>query len=230
MKTSAIGTLLVANALLGGGLAYLWASPERFQWAEPAPLRPAFDDLGVAAASTGDVSQFRETISRPLFAANRRPGPVSTAAEGGGAERAALADMRLLGSYGSGASGGAIIVYGGKAQNLRVGEKIGGWTLAGADGRTAILAGAGGAKQKIEMPLLAQAPAAPSSAAAGAPQPAAAQPAAPTRAAAANASRAADRARYDVSNYEANMQIQREVAERVNARRAARGLPPLKVE
>lgn len=236
MRLNAIAAALLVNVALAGGLALLWSDEQRVRWAEPAAVAPAIEDMAPApAAELIDVSRYRETLERPLFVATRRIGPRKDAA--GEAEAAAdsLKDVRLLGTYGAGERGGIIVVSGGKVQRLAVGERIGGWRVAGGgEGRSAELVRADGQRRQLELALNNVAPAAPAAAKGGAadaaPVPAAEQ-ARPAEAAAAatsqrgGAARAGSRGRSAERATSPEERQQR--LDRINQRRAARGLPPM---
>jgi len=226
MKVSPFAVVGGANLVFLAGLAYLWHAPERYRWTEPAPIPPVIDAVALAGAGqAADVSRFRETVSRPLFSAKRRPAPPSPSPDEANAEISSTKDMRLLGLYGAGDRGGAIVQFAGKVQRVRFGEQIGGWTIASADGRTVTLTRGGAARQNLEMPLAASVATVSSAVAKAAESPAATQPA-PTAASAPAQSRA-NSYEWTQSDYEAYKQTERDAAAYANADRARRGLPPL---
>ena len=240
MRLHAIAAVLAVNVALAGGLALLWSDEQRSRWAEPAAVQPSVEDVAAApAAEPIDVSKYRETVERPLFAATRKVGPRKDAASEAEAAADAFKDVRLLGTYGAGERGGIIVLSGGKVQRLAVGEKIGGWKVAGAgEGRSAELVRADGQRRQLELALNSAAPAAPAAAKGGAadaaPAPAAEQ-ARPTEAAApaasqrAGSARAAARAasRGGGADRAATPEERQQRLDRINQRRAARGLPPM---
>jgi len=175
MRPGAIGAALAVNLVLLAGLAFLWSDDERRHWAEPAALAPSLGEPAAAAAAEPvEVSRYRETVERPLFAANRRPGPRKDAEAEAEARDDALKDVRLIGTYGAGERGGIIVVSGGKVQRVPVGESIGGWKVAGGgEGRSAELVRANGDRRQLELALNTAAPALPAAAGKEGAQPAA---------------------------------------------------------
>lgn len=227
--------VLAVNVALAAGLGYLWSDQERWRWKEPEPLRPPLDDV-VAAQSTEpvDVSRFKETLERPLFASTRRPAPRSPSGPDGQGAADALADVRLLGTYGTGDKGGIVVVRGGKVERIAVGASIGDWKVEGGEGRGAALVRASGERRQLELSLNTAAPTPPAAAGkAGGAEAAAAAGADPARAAATAASAAANPAARAApvvpaqASPEAREQLRQQRLERINARRAQRGLPPL---
>jgi len=246
MRLNAFGALLAVNAVLVGALALLWSDTERVRWSEPRPLVPTLDDVAVAGTPEPvEISRYRETIERPLFAPNRRPAPRRQAEAEGGPPVDPFKDIRLVGVYGSEQGrGGLVVVSGGKLQRVAFGAKIGEWTVTGEEGRGASLVHISGERRRLPLALDTTAPA---SAEGGAPraeapaldeegkakagQPARTPPAgpAPQRAPASRAD-AGRRAVPDNTTAEQKEQMEkrrRDRLERLNARRAKRGLPPL---
>jgi hypothetical protein len=175
MRLNAITAVLAVNVALAGGLAHLWADGGRTRWAEPAALPPALEDsVAMPAAEPADIARYRETVERPLFAANRKPAPKSDPAQAQ-VEADALNDVRLLGTYEAGERGGVVIVRGGKVERLAIGESIGSWKVAGGGkGRSAELVRADGQRRQLELALNNSAPAVPAAVKEGAPAAAAA--------------------------------------------------------
>lgn len=228
MRANAIVAVVAVNLAAAAGLAYLWSDADRSRWAEPAALPPALEDVAASPASdAGDVTRFRETIERPLFAANRRPAPKADPATEAQAAAEALKDIRLLGTYGSGERGGIVIVRNGKVERVAVGDSIGGWKLAGGgQGRSAELVRADGQRRELQLALNNVAPAAPAAAGKAAEDaaPAAAAAQSPTAGATgtatsqrASASRSASAWGRGISEEE-----RRRRADELNQRRAAR--------
>lgn len=230
MRLNALGAVAAVNVVLAAALGWLWTDGERFRWIEPAPLAPSLGDgVAVEAPESTDVSRYRETLERPLFAANRKIAPRASAGAEQQAEADALKDVRLLGTYGVGARGGILVLRGGKVERVPVGSTIGDWRVTGEDGRGAALERPTGERRKLELAVNTSVPQA--GAAAGAGQPGAqavAAPAAPgagqggARAAVGAAARAdqeAQKAAYE--------KWKQERIERINERRARRGLPPV---
>lgn len=234
MRPSGLGLVIAINVALAGILAYLWSREDRIRWTEPAPIPLSVEEAAAAPAGEPvDVSRYRETRERPLFASNRR---IAARAESGTGEQAAdaLKDVVLLGTYGSGAGGGIIIASGGNVRRVAVGEQLGPWKVAGGEGRSVALIRANGERRQLELLLNTNTPAAPRGSSSETAPEAAKGPAggsadamatvpserAPVTTPPAAAPAAAGAA---VSRDELRQQYR----DRINARRAARGLPPL---
>lgn len=239
MRMNAIGAVLVVNVALVVALAFLWGDQERVRWQEPAALPPSLEEaVAMPAAEPADVSRYRETLERPLFAANRRVAPrADPGAEAQAAD--ALKDVRLLGTYGSGERGGIVVLSGGKVQRVPVGDTIGGWKVAGGEGRGAALVRADGERHRLELSLNNVAPAAPAAAAKAAGQdPAVGSAPVAVPAAASETGRAEVEARPSATGAAtarrawgrsgtSGEEERRQRLDRINERRASRGLPPL---
>ncbi len=234
MRVSAIGAVLAVNVALVGALAFLWSDEERSRWSEPAALPPSLEDVVAAPPSEpADVSRYRETLERPLFAANRRMAPRAEAGAESPSAAESLKDVRLLGTYGSGERGGIIVMKDGQVQRVAVGESIGGWKVTnGGKERSAELVRDSGERRQLELTLNNETPAAPAAPAAdreGAPAAAAAPAAEKPRAAAAGQARASRGASSGARNpysREAREERQRQRLERANERRAQQGRSP----
>lgn len=232
MRSNVIAAALAVNVALAGGVAYLWSDADRARWAEPAALPPALEEAATApSAEPADVTRYRETIERPLFAATRRPAPRAEQDAEKQAAADTLKDVRLLGTYGAGERGGIIVVRGGKVERLAIGDRIGGWQVAGGgEGRSAELVRSDGQRRQLELALNSAAPAAPAAAGkADGAQPAqagAAEQARPAEATRSGTSQRANawgpRARSGAAGAEA----WRQRREQLDARRAARGQAP----
>jgi hypothetical protein len=233
MRANAIVAVVAVNVAAAAGLAYLWSDADRSRWAEPAALPPALEEVAAAPASdAGDVTRFRETIERPLFAANRRPAPKADPATEAQAAADSLKDIRLLGTYGSGERGGIVIVRNGKVERVAVGDSIGGWKLAGGgQGRSAELVRADGQRRELQLALNNVAPAAPAAAGKAGEDAAAAAAQAPEaagQAPAAGASRAATSQRASTSRSasawgrDLSPEARQQRLDELNQRRAAR--------
>lgn len=230
MRPNAIAAALVVNLALAAGLAFLWTGGDRSRWTEPQALPPSLDDvLTVPASVPVDVSQYRETIERPLFASTRKIAPPSASAADGQATVDPLKDVRLLGTYGVGDRGGIVVLSGGKVQRVAVGESIGEWKVVGEQGRGAVLVRADGDRRQLELALNTTAPSATAGKAGEEQVKQAAeggQPVAPGGAQPA-ASRPAPGQTSSAADGDARDQLRRQRLERLNARRAQRGLPPI---
>lgn len=237
MRPNALAAALTLNVALVAALVWLWHDEQRLLWAEPAALAPSLDDVVTAdAAEPPEVSRYRETLERPLFAATRKIAPKRDPAEAEAAADA-LKDVRLLGTYGAGSRGGIVVVRGGKVERLPVGSSIGAWKVAGEDGRGAALVNASGERRRLELALNTATPAPPAASAAGAAEKDGVAPAAAaaeaTRSAGAVLAGAASSSSAPTSAPAAAQrgtnldEVRRERLERINERRAARGLPPI---
>lgn len=232
MRTNAVGTLSAANLVLVAALAFLWSDSDRFRWSEPQPIKPSLDDAVVAsAAEPADVSRYRETIERPVFAATRRAVPRSEAGNEGQPAVDPLKDMRLLGLYGARGRGGVVVSNGGKVQRVAFGEKVGDWTVAAEEGRSAALVRSDGERRQLHLTLNTDAPSAPATAddgkAAERAPGAAAVPSAGRDPARASAPRRSVARQAGAETEDARRQRVQEMTARINARRAQRGLPPI---
>lgn len=175
MSVKPIGVLLAVNLALAAALAFLWQEPARHRWVEPEPVRPVLDEAVAAAAPEAvDVSRYRETIERPLFAPNRRPASREATAEAAGPAVDLARDVQLLGLYGAGGKGGAIVRNKGKLERVPYGGRIGEWTIEGEEGRGARLVRSDGQRQQLQMALNSAPPPAAASAQEKGPGPASA--------------------------------------------------------
>lgn len=234
MRLGAIGVAVAINVALAALLAYLWSSNDRVRWAEPAAISPSLEDRVTAPPGEPvEVSRYRETLERPLFASTRRIAPrAESGAEGQAAD--ALKDVVLLGTYGSGERGGIIITSGGAVRRVAVGEKLGEWKVTGGEGRSVGLVRANGERRQLELVLNAKTPAPPAKSgnetapeaakeAVGLPADVTAGvPSERTRGAAPPAAAPAA-----TGTAVSRDELRRQYRERLKARRAARGLPPL---
>jgi hypothetical protein len=234
MRLNALTIALGVNLAAAGALAWLWSDADRFRWIEPGALPPALEDVIVAPVSEPpDVSRHRETLERPLFSSSRRIAPRAPASAEAQQAVDPLKDIRLLGTYGAGDRGGIVVVRGGKVERMPVGTSIGEWKVAGEEGRGAALVRANGERRKLELSLNTATPSPPAGAGKTGGPPDAAQaraasavvagesdprPAQPGPATATPVAGQTD---------EVRQRLERERTERINARRAKRGLPPL---
>lgn len=232
MRVNAILAVLALNVALAVALALLWSDEARRRWAEPEALPPSLQEVAAAPApETADVSRYRQTIERPLFAADRKRAPLRDPAQEAQAAVDTLKDVRLLGTYGTGQRGGIIVVSGGEVRRVAIGESIGGWkVVAGGEGRSAELARGSGERRKLELSLNSAVPtSAPLPGKAGAPAEEAQSPA-PVPPQAPAAQPRAEAASPDATSADVaarDEQLRKERLARINQRRAARGLPPV---
>lgn len=155
MRMNAIVALVAVNIGLASGIAWLWSDADRLRWTEPPALPPSLEEVpALPAPEPVDVARYRETIERPLFALNRKPAPRSDAAVEAQAAADALKDVRLLGTYRAGDTGGIIVVNRGKVERLAIGDSIGRWKIAGSsEGRSAELVRADGQRAQLDLAL-----------------------------------------------------------------------------
>ncbi|GHD37923.1 type II secretion system protein N [Halioglobus pacificus] len=146
--------LVVALLLLALQLA--WGVTRQIVDGGPAPIPPAADSLSVLALEqqpevSDDASA--EIVSRPLFWASRRPAqaPDETAPKKEKPKAAAttLKGVRVVGVFGSGETGGAIVIVKGKRQRVAVDDELEGWTLESIAPDRAIFVSAGGRDEKM---------------------------------------------------------------------------------
>lgn len=161
MRVNAIAAVLAVNVAAAAGLAYLWSDADRSRWTEPTALPPALADAVTAPApAPAEVTRYRETLERPLFAANRKRAPKADPAVEAQAAADALKDVRLLGLYGNGQAGGIVVLRDGKVQRVAIGGNLGGWTVAGGgQGRSAELVRPDGQRRELQLALNNSAPA-----------------------------------------------------------------------
>ncbi len=161
MRSRLVMTLAAVDIALAGVLAWMLLDEQHRGPSEPAAVKPTLDEAGIAfAAPQADASAYGETLQRPLFVASRRPRAPKPAPESdAGVAADPVQQMRLLGLYGSGRDGGAIILHENAPHRVRFGERIGGWTVVGADGRSATLARDGSDRRKLVMTLQNETPA-----------------------------------------------------------------------
>jgi hypothetical protein len=130
MRRYLIPSLLVANAALAAGLAWLWVTPQgelrSVRWTPPAAIKPVLTD-SAAPPWTADLGSFMAALDRPLFSATRKPPAKPEAAAAVVADT--LNDVRVLGLYSTGTVGGAIVRAEGKIRRVRPGDTLGGWTI-----------------------------------------------------------------------------------------------------
>lgn len=233
MRPNALVAVVAVNLALVAALVYLWGDTDRSRWSEPESLPPSLEDVAINTASEPlDVSRFRETLERPLFASTRRIAPRSDA-KGEDKEAAdSLNDVRLLGTYAATGRGGVVVVTGGKVKRIAIGDRIGEWQVAGEDGRGAALVRANGERRRLELSLNTVAPPLPATAGrpgAAAEMPPAADTSRPSgRVPAPDGAQSGDR-RAATRTPEALEQLRQQRLQRMNERRAARRQPPLPV-
>ena len=146
--------LVIATFLLV--LQVVWGIARQVVDGGPAPIPPAADSLSVRALEQlSEVSEeaSAEIVRRPLFWASRRPAqaPEETAPEEEKPKAAAttLKGVRVVGVFGSGETGGAIVIVKGKRQRVAVSDELEGWTLESVAPDRAVFVSAAGRDEKM---------------------------------------------------------------------------------
>ncbi|GAB2455519.1 hypothetical protein GCM10027082_02570 [Comamonas humi] len=153
MKRYVGESLLLLNALLVAGLAWMWFSPKEglrnSHWTVPRAQKTNFDDMvpALGKPQAMDQSQFLAMLDRPLFSATRRPPPPPPppASEAPPPPPDYLSTAVLSGIYSSTDKklGGVIIKFNGKDKALPLRGALDGWTLSSiADNRVYFTRGA----------------------------------------------------------------------------------------
>jgi hypothetical protein len=141
MRRYLIPFLLVANLALAGILVWLWVTPQGqlrgVRWVPPAPIPPVLTD-SVVPSWNADLGSFMAALDRPLFSSTRKPPAKPEPAAAVVADT--QSDVRVLGLYSSGTSGGAIVRAEGKVRRVRPGDSLGGWTVKEVRPRDLVLA------------------------------------------------------------------------------------------
>jgi len=231
MRLNAFAVVLAVNVALAAALVYLWTDTGRSRWSEPEALPPSLAEVAaIPASEPAEVARYRETLERPLFASTRRIAPRSDP-QGEGKEAVdPLKDVRLLGTYGAGSRGGVVVIASGKLQRVAVGDRIGEWTVIGEEGRGAAFVRANGERRRLDLALnTTAAPSAGADAKPTAPaeeQAPAADPGRPSRRAQPAQSQREAAGPASGQRSEALDQLRRKRLERLNERRAAKGLAP----
>ncbi|MEQ8515798.1 MAG: type II secretion system protein N, partial [Chromatocurvus sp.] len=142
-------------------LQLLWAGSRILLAGNVQPVAPAADSLMVAEVprpQSVDATDSAAVQARPLFWAERRPtdpGASAAALEEAAAaqnERAApkMKDVALLGVFGSGKTGGAIVAVKGKQERVAVGDTVQDWRLLEVAANRAVFV-SGGARDEREL-------------------------------------------------------------------------------
>lgn len=136
-------------------IALTWALIDA-DWRPPAPHPaevPVPPEMGAVSAVGGDV--LVDIAARPLFLPDRRPPEPEVVEEPEPEpEPDPLANVVLLGIYGSGGSAGVILGklgQGAEVSRLRIGEEWQGWRLLSISATAATLVAADGETQSLEL-------------------------------------------------------------------------------
>lgn len=143
-------------------LQLVWAGARILLADKVTPVAPVADSLLVAEVPRPQLVSADESAAvqaRPLFWAERRPSDViaSTAAEAAAAAAAENAqagpkmkDVTLLGVFGSGKTGGAIVAVKGKQERIAVGDQVQDWQLQEIAANRAVFV-SGGSRDEREL-------------------------------------------------------------------------------
>lgn len=155
-RVELVVVVLVALLLL----QLLWAGSKILLAGDVQPVAPAADSLMVAEVprpQSVDADDSAAVQARPLFWAGRRPQDTAAnaAQEAAAAEKDKKAapkmkDVALLGVYGSGRTGGAIVAVKGKQERLAVGDTVQDWRLQEVAANRAVFV-SGGARDEREL-------------------------------------------------------------------------------
>lgn len=224
MKIRPTPVLLAGNIALALGLAVLWLTPSGqirgTSWTAPAAVVPEIaSSFGIDAPRAADVSRFLAVLERPLFSPSRRPPPPPAPAKAEAApEPDPLANIQLQGVYSTGDGGGGIFArVDGKDRRIAVGTALGGWTVKGIDGLN-VTFGRGDEARVVRLVPAKLATVAP------VPTLGRAAPAAAGQAATGRGQGTEDPVLRQKQEQEDSLRAR---LERMNAARAANGLPPL---
>ena len=149
--------LLALDALLVIVLAALWLAPGPVarwrQWQPPAPQPPNLDDMRAARLTPNPALRrdYPAIVERPLFAADRKPRASASDPKAAAPPPDSLDQVKLYGLIDGPAAQGALLDQGGQPQFVRIGEKVGDWTLQAIEGRNAIFA-RGGERRAVPLP------------------------------------------------------------------------------
>ena len=202
-RPSAQLSLLAAAVSCTAVLAFLALSGD-WHWVPPSAQLPREDTFRAESLTLvrSAPEALQQMVERPLLQPDRRPPAVDKAA----AEPDPMANMQLLGVFGSGGAGGVVLKTEDRVSRVRVGERTGPWTLQAVHAGQADFIAGDGRRNTLVLPRQPQPDAAPGA-------PAGAAPASPAAAAAPVSPELAERARLR--------------AERAAAIAAARNKPPV---
>lgn len=133
-------------------IALTWALVDA-DWRPPAPHPaevPARPGMGAVSGVGGDV--LVDIAERPLFLPDRRPPEPEVVEEPEPEpEPDPLAEVTLLGIYGSGGTAGVLLGKGAEVSRLRIGGEWQGWRLLSVSATAATLVAADGETQSLEL-------------------------------------------------------------------------------
>lgn len=148
---SPLRILTFTNLALGGALAAAWlAVPHAWRPAGALPPDAAsLEPVRIEAARAGHEA-LREMVERPPFDPERGAAAADEAALAPApASSEPLSAARLLGVAQSTDRGTVILRIDGSVRRLRVGERLGEWTLSGLEGRKARFVGEDGQTREL---------------------------------------------------------------------------------
>jgi general secretion pathway protein N len=150
--------LIAIDALLAVALAALWLAPGPSahwrNWQTPAPQAPNLDDARAAQLIPNPALRhdYPAITERPLFAADRKPRAAASDAQTAAAPPPdSLDQAKLYGLVDGPSSQGVLLEQGGQPQFVRIGEKVGDWTLQAIQNRDAVFV-KGGEKRTVSLP------------------------------------------------------------------------------
>ena len=142
-------------------LQLLWSGLRILLAGEVAPVTPAADSLMVVDVPRPQSVNAQDSAAvqaRPLFWASRRPRDVlaSAAAQNEEPEEEPAApkmkNVKLLGVFGSGESGGAIVAVKGRQERVSVGESVQDWRLQEVAANRALFVSGGSQDERELLP------------------------------------------------------------------------------
>lgn len=173
--SAALAPRLFLGALLVSAVALLWWIVGDKTWDEPVPVkvdRSLFEVPRQIALATPEPDP--EVVERPLFERSRRPPAAAKAVE---QEPDPIDKLTIHGIFGSTNNGFVIVAIDGAARRVRIGGKLGPWTLRSIEGLDLNLVDDAGTQRTLRMRHLPQVEIAP---AASTTKPSAAADAPPT--------------------------------------------------
>lgn len=142
-------SLLAAAALCAAALLFLALTGD-WHWTAPSAQLPREDSLRAEALvlTRATPESLQQMVERPLLQPDRRPPAVEKAA----AEPDPMANLQLLGVFGSGAAGGVVLKTGDRVSRLRLGERTGPWTLQAVHAAQADFVASDGRRHSLLLP------------------------------------------------------------------------------
>jgi hypothetical protein len=131
--------LMVLDAVLLVILLILWVSPDgslrNTAWSPPAPLMPDLAGMLPGGEHNGVPEKAVSLLEKPLFSTDRAPPPpVIKTVKAQPAPPDPLGNVRVLGIFKSGGSGGILASVDGKPKRFLLNETLGPWTIKSIDG------------------------------------------------------------------------------------------------